>query len=323
MKKLWRVFPVLLLVAFGTNGVFGQTYPSRSVRMVLTMPPGPSLDIITRLIANKLTEAWKQPVVVENRPGAGGNIGATAVVRSEPDGYTFLVATTGSAISPSIYRKLPYDPFKDLVPVSQIYKLSFVMVVHPDVPAKTVAELVAYAKANPGRLNYGSSGAGGTPHLAAELFKSLTGTDIVQVPYKGVAPMSVALITNQVQVIFTTLVDAQQHMKAGKMRALAVTGQNRSALMPDVPTLVEAGVRGYELPNWIGMYAPAGTPPAILTKLHAELVKILAMPDVKGYILKGGNEIIGSTPEEFAATYKADVAKFARIIKDARIPQQD
>ena len=291
--------------------------------MVLTMPPGPSLDIITRLIANKLTEAWKQPVVVENRPGAGGNIGAGAVVKSEPDGYTFLVATTGSAISPSIYRKLPYDPFKDLVPVSQIYKLSFVMVVHPDVPAKTVAELVAYAKANPGRLNYGSSGAGGTPHLAAELFKSLTGTDIVQVPYKGVAPMSVALITNQVQVIFTTLVDAQQHMKAGKMRALAVTEQNRSALMPDVPTLVEAGVQGYELPNWIGMYAPAGTPPEILTKLHAELVKILAMPDVKDYILKGGNEIVGSTPEEFAATYKADVAKFARIIKDARIPQQD
>jgi len=323
MKKFWGLLAVLLLVAFGPDGVFGQTYPSRPVRMVLTMPPGPSLDIITRMIANKLTEAWKQPVVVENRPGAGGNIGAGAVVKSEPDGYTFLVATTGSAISPSIYRKLPYDPFKDLVPVSQIYKLSFVMVVHPDVPAKTVAELVAYAKANPGRLNYGSSGAGGTPHLAAELFKSLTGTDIVQVPYKGVAPMSVALITNQVQVIFTTLVDAQQHMKAGKMRALAVTEQNRSALMPDVPTMVEAGVQGYELPNWIGMYAPAGTPPEILTKLHAELVKILAMPDVKDYILKGGNEIVGSTPEEFAATYKADVAKFARIIKDARIPQQD
>lgn len=323
MKKFWGLLAVLLLVAFGTSGVFAQTYPSKPVRMVLTMPPGPSLDIITRLIANKLTEAWKQPVVVENRPGAGGNIGAAAVVKSEPDGYTFLIATTGSAISPSIYRKLPYDPFKDLVPVSQIYKLSFVMVVHPDVPAKTVAELVAHAKANPGRLNYGSSGAGGTPHLAAELFKSLTGTDIVQVPYKGVAPMSVALISNQVQVIFTTLVDALQHMKAGKMRALAVTGQSRSALMPDVPTLVEAGVRGYELPNWIGMYAPAGTPPEILTKLHAELVKILAMPDVKDYILKGGNEIVGSSPAEFAVTYKADVAKFARIIKDAGIPQQD
>jgi tripartite-type tricarboxylate transporter receptor subunit TctC len=260
--------------------------------------------------------------VVENRPGAGGNIGAAAVVKSEPDGYTFLIATTGSAISPSIYRKLPYDPLKDLVPVSQIYKLSFVMVVHPDVPAKTVADLVAHAKANPGRLNYGSSGSG-ERRTAAELFKSLTGTDIVQVPYKGVATMNVALITNQVQVIFTTLVDALQHMKAGKMRALAVTGQNRSELMPDVPTLVEAGVRGYELPNWIGMYAPAGTPPEILTKLHAELVKILAMPDVKDYILKGGNEIVGSTPGEFAATYKVDMAKFARIIKDARIPLQD
>ena len=323
MKKLWGLLAVLLFVAFGANGVLGQTYPSRTVRMVLTMPPGPSLDTISRMIAAKLTQAWKQPVIVENRPGAGGNVGAIAVVNSAADGYTFLIATTGSAISPSIYRKLPYDPFKDLVPVSQIYKLSFVMAVHPSVPAKTVSELVAYAKANPGRLNYASSGAGGTPHLAAELFKSLTGTDIAHIPYKGVAPMNIALISNQVQVVFVTIEGAVPLIKAGKMRALAVTGQNRSALLPDVPTLVEAGVRGYELPNWIGMYAPAGTPPEILTKLHAELAKILAMPDVRDYILSGGNEIVGSTPEEFAAVYKADVAKFARIIKNAGIPLQD
>ena len=323
MKKLWCVFPVLLLFLLPASSVIAQSYPERPVRMVLTMPPGPSLDTISRMIAAKLTQAWKQPVIVENRPGAGGNIGATAVVRSEPDGYTFLVATTGSAISPSIYRKLPYDPFKDLVPVSQIYKLSFVMAVNPGVPAKTVSELVAYAKANPGRLNYASSGAGGTPHLAAELFKSLTGTDIAHIPYKGVAPMNIALITNQVQVVFVTIQGAVPLIKAGKMRALAVTGQNRSALLPNVPTLVEAGLRGYELPNWIGMYAPAGTPPEIVAKLHAELARILAMPDVRNYILNGGNEIVGSSPAEFAATYKADVAKFARIIKDANIPQQD
>ena len=323
MKKLWGLLAVLLFVAFGANGVLGQTYPSRTVRMVLTMPPGPSLDTISRMIAAKLTQAWKHPVVVENRPGAGGNVGAIAVVNSAADGYTFLIATTGSAISPSIYRKLPYDPFKDLVPVSQIYKLSFVMAVHPSVPAKTVPELVAYAKANPGRMNYASSGAGGTPHLAAELFKSLTGTDIAHIPYKGVAPMNIALISNQVQVVFVTIEGAVPLIKAGKMRALAVTGQNRSALLPGVPTLVEAGVRGYELPNWIGMDAPAGTPPEIVTKLHAELAKILAMPDVRDYILSGGNEIVGSTPEEFAAVYKADVAKFARIIKNAGIPLQD
>lgn len=323
MKRLWSVFPVVLLVAFSASSVLGQSYPNRTVRMVLTMPPGPSMDVIARLIANKLTEVWKQPVVVENRPGAGGNVGAMAVAKAEPDGYTFLIPTTGIAISPSIYRKLPYDPLKDFVPVSQIYSLSFALVVNPSVPANTVAELVAFAKANPGRLNYGSSGAGGTPHLAAEQFKSLTGTDIVQVPYKGVAPMNVALLSNEAQVIFTPLVDAQQHMKAGKMRALAVTGKARSPLMPDVPTLAEAGLRDWELPNWIGLFAPAGTPAEIVTKLHAELARILAMPEIRERIISMGNEIVGSTPEEFAASYKADMAKFARIIKDARIPLQD
>ena len=323
MKKFWGLFAVLLLVAFGTNAVLAQTYPSKTVRMVLTMPPGPSLDAIARLIAAKLTEAWKQPVVVENRPGAGGNVGAVAVAKAEPDGYTFLIPTTGIAISPSIYRRLPYDPLKDLVPVSQIYKLSFVMVVHPDVPAKTVAELVAYAKANPGRLNYGSSGSGGTPHLAAELFKSLTGADIMHIPYKGTAPTSVALITNEIQVQFTTLEDGLGHMKAGKMRPLAVTSKTRSQLMPEVPTMVEAGVRDYELPNWIGLFAPAGTPREIVNKLHAELVKVLAMPDVRDRIVSGGNEVVGSTPDGFAAVYKADIAQFARLVKDARIPLQD
>ena len=323
MKPMSSFFAVMLLVALGAGNVVAQSYPNKPVRLVLTMPPGPSMDIIARVIAAKLTQAWNQPVLVENRPGAGGNVGAIAVAKAEPDGYTFLIPTTGIAISPSIYRKLPYDPLKDLVPVSQIYSLAFVMVVNPGVPANTVSELVAYAKANPGRLNYASSGAGGTPHLAAELFKSLTGTDIVQIPYKGIAPMNIALVTNEVQVIFTPPQDAQPLIKAGKMRALAVTGKTRSPLMPDVPTLVEAGLRDYELPNWIGLFAPAGTPPEILTKLHAELVKILAMPEIRDRIISGGDEIVGSTPEEFAASYKADIAKFARIIKDARIPQQD
>ncbi len=323
MKRLLRIFPVVLLVVFGASSVLGQSYPSRSVRMVLTMPAGPSMDVIARLIATKLTEAWKQPVLVENRPGSGGNVGAMAVAKAEPDGYTFLIPTTGIAISPSIYRKLPYDPLKDFVPVSEIYSLSFAMVINPGVPANTVAELVAYAKANPGRLNYASSGAGGTPHLAAELFKSLTGTDIVHVPYKGIAPMNIAVITNEVQVIFTPLVDALQYMKAGKMRALATTGKARSPLMPEVPTLVEAGLRDYELPNWIGLFAPAGTPAEIVHKLQAELARILATPEIRDRIINMGSEVVGSTPEEFTASYKADMAKFARIIKDARIPLQD
>jgi len=225
------------------------------------------------------------------------------VAKAEPDGHTFLIPTTGIAISPSIYRKLPYDPLKDFVPVSQIYSLSFALVVNPSVPANTVAELVAFAKANPGRLHYGSSGAGGTPHLAAEQFKSLTGTDIVHVPYKGVAPRNVALITNEVQVIFTTLLDAQPLLKAGKMRALAVTTKGRSPLMPEVRTMVEAGLRDYEFSNWIGLFAPAGTSPEIVTKMHAELVRILAMPEIRERIINMGNEVVGSTPEEFAASY--------------------
>ena len=267
MKKFWGFLAVLLLVGFGTNGVLGQTYPSKPVRLVLTMPAGISMDVVSRLIAQKLAETWKQPVLVENRPGAGGNLGANVVARAEPDGYTFLIPTTGIAISPSIYRKLPFDPMKDLVPVSQIYSLFFVMVVHPSVPAKTVAELVAYAKANPGRLNYGSTGPGGTPHLAGELFKSLTGTDIAQVPYKGIPQMNIALITNEVQVIFSTLDAAQPLIKAGKMRALAVTTKGRSPLMPVVPTMVEAGIRDYDFPNWIGLFAPAGTSSEIVNKM--------------------------------------------------------
>jgi len=322
MKRMSRFFSVMLLVALGAGNVLAQSYPNKPVRLVLTMLGG-SMDISARMIAQKLTETWKQPVLVENRPGAGGNIGASVVARSEPDGYTFLISTTGIAISPSIYRKLPFDPMKDLVPVSQIYSLIFAMVVNPNVPVKTVAELVALAKSQPGRLNYGSTGPGGTPHLATELFKSLTGTDIAQVPYKALPQMEIALITNEVQVIFTGLQGAQPMVKSGKMRALAVTGETRSPLMPDVPTMVEAGVQGYELPNWIGLFAPAGTSPAIVAKMHAELVRILAMPEIKERIINMGNKVVGSTPEEFAASYKADVAKFARIIKDARIPLQD
>lgn len=322
MKSLCQLSAVMLFAVFGIGGALAQNYPTRPVRLVLTMPGG-AMDITGRMIAQKLTDTWKQPVLVENRPGSGGNVGAASVVRATPDGYTFLMATTGIAISPSIYRNLPFDPVKDLVPVSQIYNLFLVLAVHPSVPANTVAELVSLAKAQPGRLNYGSTGAGGTPHLAAELFKSLTRTDIVQVPYKGMPQMDVALITNEVQVLFTGLQGARPMVKAGRIRALAVTGKTRSPLMPDVPTLVEAGVRDYELPAWIGLFARAGTPQEIVTKMHAEVVRILGLPDVRESIVNMGNEIIGSSPEEFAASYKADIAKFARLVKDAHVPLQD
>ena len=321
--RLLRLLPVFLLVALGAGNVLAQSYPTRPVRLVVPMVPGGGVDVVSRLIGQKLAEAWKQPVLIENRGGSGGNVGANVVAKAEPDGYTFLVATAGIAISPNIYRKLPFDPLKDFTPVSQIYNTFFILVVNPNLPAGSVTELVALAKSQPGRLNYASTGAGGTPHLAAEQFKSLTGTDIVHVPYKGTSQMDTAAIANEVQVIFTTQQGVLPHVLSGRLRALAIVGKARSPALPDVPTIVEAGVRDYELPNWLGLFAPAGTSREIIARLHADTVKILAMPEIRERILNLGAEPVGSTPEEFAATYKADLAKFARIVKDARIPLQE
>ena len=323
MKWLWRLFPVVLLGGLAACNALAQSYPSRTVRFVLPMIPGGQMDTVTRLIAQKLTEAWKQPVIVENRGGAGGNVGANVVAKAEPDGYTFLFAASGIAISPNIYRKLPFDPMKDLVPVSQIYTSFLILVVNTRVPAKSVAELIALAKSQPGRLNYGSTGTGGSPHLAAELFKSLTGTDIAHIPYKGTAQMDTATLANDVQMIFTTQEGAMPHVKSGRLRALAITGKARSPVAPDVPTVEEAGVRDYELPNWLGLFAPAGTSREVVARLHSEVVRALAMPEVRERIINMGNEPVGSTPAEFASAYKADVAKFARIVKETRIPLQD
>jgi len=320
-----RLFTVVLLVALGLSAGNGlaQSYPSKAVRFVLPMVPGGQMDTIARLIAQKLAETWKQPMLIENRSGSGGNVGANAVAKAEPDGYTFLFAASGIAISPNIYRKLPFDALKDLVPVSQIYTSFLILVVNTKVPVTSVRELIALAKTQPGLLNYGSTGTGGSPHLAAELFKSLTGTDIVHIPYKGTAQMGTALLANQVQMIFTTQEGALSHVKSGRLRALAITGNARSPLVPDVPTLVEAGLRDFELPNWLGLFAPAGTSREIITMLHAELIRVLAMPQIRERILNMGNEPVGSTPEEFTTAYNADVAKFARIVKEARIPLQD
>ncbi len=323
MKRLWRLFPVVLLVLLGAGNVLAQSYPSRPVRLVVPMVPGGGVDVVSRLIGQKIAETWKQPVLVENRGGAGGNVGANVVAKAEPDGYTFLVSTAGLAISPNIYRKLAFDPRKDLVPVTQIYSTILILVVNANVPATSVAELIALAKSQPGRLNYASTGSGGTPHLAAEQFKSLTGTDIAHIPYKGTAQMDTAALANEVQVIFTTQDGVLPHLKSGKLRALAIAGKARSPALPDVPTIVEAGVRDYELPNWLGLFAPAGTSREIIARLHAEVGRVLAMPEIRERILNLGAEPIGSTPEEFAVAYKADLAKFARIVKEARIPLQE
>lgn len=317
------MFALVLSLALGADHVLAQSYPSRPVRVVVPMVPGGGVDLVSRLISQKLAEAFKQPVLVENRGGAGGNVGANAVAKAEPDGYTYLMSTAGLAISPNIYRKLPFDPTKDLVPVVQIYNTLLILVVNPSVPANSVGDLIALAKSQPGRLNYASTGPGGTPHLAAEQFKALTGTDITHIPYKGTSQMDAAVLANEVQMIFTTQPGALPHLKSGKLRALAIAGKSRSAALPDVPTLVEAGVRDYELPNWLGLFAPAGTSREIVARLNAEVLKILAMPEIRERIVSFGAEPVGSSPEEFAATYKADLAKFARVVKQARIPLQE
>ena len=325
MKRLWCVLPVVLLVAVGlaAGNALGQNYPSKPVRLVVNMPAGGGVDVVSRLIGQKLTDAWKQPVLIDNRGGAGGNIGADAVAKAAPDGYTLLVTTSSLAISPNIYRKLPFDALKDFAPVSQIYTSFLILVVNANVPAASVKELVALAKSRPGKLNYGHSGVGSTLHLTMELFKISAGVDILAIPYKGTAPISTALLTGEVDVAFMAPEAILAHIDSGKVRALATASRARLRPLPKVPTMEEAGVRDFELPGWLGIYAPAGTPRDIVELIQRDTVKVLNLPDVRNRIITSGQEPVGSTPEEFDVKHKTDLARFATIIKELRIPLQD
>jgi len=326
MIRLRHVLLVVLLVTVGLDagGALAQTYPSRPVRIVVNMPAGGMVDVVARSIGQKLTEAWKQPVLIDNRGGAGGNIGADAVAKAAPDGHTFLLTTMGLAISPALYRKLPFDPLKDFVPVSQLCSTFLILVVNSKVPAMSVRELIALAKSKPASLNYGHSGVGSGLQLTMELLKTLAGIDIQAVPYKGTAPISTALMTGEVDLAFMSLETVLPYIKAGKLRALAVTSSVRSPVVPEVPTMVEAGVQDFVgLPGWFGLFAPAGTPRDIIEQIQREAAKALNTPDVRDRILGMGWEPVGSTSEEFDAKYKADLAHFARIVKQARIPPQD
>jgi tripartite-type tricarboxylate transporter receptor subunit TctC len=325
MNQFWRSLPVVLLIAvgFGAGTVLAQTYPRKPVRIVVNMPPGGVLDMAARSIGQKLTESWKQPVLIDNRAGSGGNIGADAVAKATPDGYTLLMSTSGLAISPSLYRKLPFDPLSDFVPVSQLYSTFLVLVTNSGVPVTSVRELIALAKSKPGSLNYGHSGVGSTLQLTTELLKTSASIDILAVPYKGTAPISTALVTREVDLAFMPLETVVSYIKAGKLRALALTSRERSPLLPDVPTMAEAGMHDFGLPGWYGLFAPAGTPREIVELIQRDTIRALNMPDVRDRIRPTGAELVGSTAEEFHAKYKADVATFARIVTDARIPPQD
>ena len=308
----------ILLIFIAAHAAGAETYPNKSVRMVVPFAAGAgSNDIMARLIAQKLSDSFGQQVVVDNRPGASGIIGCDIVAKAQPDGYTLLMMSLTFTVNPSLFRKLPYDTLKDFVPVTMVASAPLMLVVHPSVPAKTVAEFIAYAKANPGRLNFGSGGPGTTPHLAGEMLKTMAGLNVTHVPYKGGAPALADLIGGQIQFMLENIPGTLPFAKAGKLRALAVTDLKRSPLLPDLPTLDESGLKGYQIVGWNGLFVPAGTPQAIVTKLHAEVVKALALPDVKDRLATMGADGVGDTPRHFAAFIRAEIPKWAKVVKDA------
>jgi len=290
----------------------------KPIRIVVPFPPGGATDILARDVAQKLTEAWGQQVIVDNRPGAGGNIGSELVAHSAPDGYTLEMGTVGThAINASLYAKMPYDHVKDFAPVILVAGVPNVLVVNNAVPANSVAELIAYAKANPGKLNFASSGNGTSIHLSGELFKVMAGVQMTHIPYKGSAPALQDLLGGQVQLMFDNLPPSLPQIKAGKVRALAVTSLTRAPALPDVPTIAESGLPGFEASSWFGILAPAGTPPAIVAKLNAEIAKWLATPEAKEKLAKQGANAAGGTPEDFAKHIAAETAKWAKVVKDS------
>ena len=299
------------------GGAFAQeAWPAKPIKFVVPFPPGGATDILGRLAAAELNKAWGTQVVVENRGGAGGNIGAEAVARSPGDGYTMLVCTVGThGINKSLYPKLGYDPEKDFVPVTLLALVPNVVVVHPSVKANNIKELIALLKANPGKIDFASSGNGTSIHLAGELFKSMTGTFMTHIPYRGSAPAIADLIGGQVQVMFDNLPSALPHIKSGKLRALAVTSEKRAAALPDVPTVAEAGVPGYEASSWFGIVAPAGTPKAVAEKTQQAIAKAWATPEVREKLLAQGAEPVANTPDAFGKFINAEIAKWAKVVK--------
>ena len=318
MTSLLRRFALGASLALVAAWASAQTYPVKPIRIVVPFPPGGATDILARDVAQKLTEAWGQQVIVDNRPGAGGNIGSELVAHSAPDGYTLEMGTVGThAINASLYAKMPYDHVKDFAPVILVAGVPNVLVVNNAVPANSVAELIAYAKANPGKLNFASSGNGTSIHLSGELFKVMAGVQMTHIPYKGSAPALQDLLGGQVQLMFDNLPPSLPQIKAGKVRALAVTSLTRAPALPDVPTVAESGLPGFEASSWFGILAPAGTPPAIVAKLNAEIAKWLATPEAKEKLAKQGANAAGGTPEDFAKHIAAETAKWAKVVKDS------
>jgi tripartite-type tricarboxylate transporter receptor subunit TctC len=318
-------YPKLLLpllgVTFATLAHAQSTsnYPNRPIRIIVPQSPGASTDLTARLIGQKLSTVLGQPIVVDNRPGAGSIIGTDLVAKATPDGYTLLVVASSITLNPTLHKNLPFDPIRDLAPITQLSAFPNMLTVHASLPVKTVKDLIALLKAKPGAINYGSSGTATGTHLSAELFKYMTGTDMVHVPYKGGGPAVQALLAGQVQLNFATIVSVLPHVRAGKLRAIAVTTAKRSPGLPEIPTIAESGVPGYDHGPWNGFLAPARTPTAIIARLNQETAQILHQPDVKTVFLNEGAEPVGNKPEEFGAIIKSETAKWAKVIRAAGI----
>ncbi|OGA48814.1 MAG: hypothetical protein A3F74_21195 [Betaproteobacteria bacterium RIFCSPLOWO2_12_FULL_62_58] len=318
-QLFFRAVAILLAAVVPAAAGHAQEYPTKPVRIIIGFPPGGATDLIARLMAPKYTQIFKQQFIVDNRPGANGVIGSDLAAKAPPDGHTIHLATIGSLVLSPATTKVPYDPLKDFAPISQAVSLQNIFIVHPTLPTRTLKELIALAKKKPGAFNYASSGLASPGHLAGELFKNMAGVDMVHVPYKGGGPALTDLIAGHVEIFVAVISTAMPAVKSGRARALAVTGGKRAAALPEVPTVAESGLKGYEASNWYGMVAPAGTPQSIIDRLHNETAAILNMPDVRKVLLDSGIDALSSTPQQFAAYIKSETEKWTRVIKAARL----
>jgi tripartite-type tricarboxylate transporter receptor subunit TctC len=314
-----KLLLLALALTAGGAGAQGPAYPAKPVRIVVPSSPGGGTDILSRLVAQKLSENLGQQFIVENRPGAGQMIGIESVARAAPDGYTVLMAASAIVINQVLYKKISYDTLRDLAPVTLGASLPNILVVHPALPVRSVRELVALAKAHPGQLNYSSAGNGTSPHMSMELFRTMAGIAINHIPYKGTGPATTDLLAGQVQLSMPNMLTALPHIKAGKLRALGVTSGKRAAGQPDIPTIAESGVPGYEAIQWYGLLAPAGTPREIVNKLQAETAKVLLLPEMKERLSADGAEAVGNRPDEFTAYIRAELVKWDKVVKSAGI----
>lgn len=316
--KLICLISCLSLTALSTTAT-GQIFPSKPVRFIIPFPPGAGPDIVARTLSQRLSERWGQQIIVDNRPGGGGNIAVELGAKSVPDGHTLLLASNHVTINPSLFKKVPYDPVRDLAPVTLAAVTPNILVTHPSLPAKSVKDLIALAKSRPGQLNFSSGGNGSVGHLAAEMFKTAAKADMIHIPYKGPTAAITALLNGEASVGFLLAAAALPHVTAGKLRALAVTGKNRTPAAPGLPTVSEAGIPGYEIVAWQGVFAPMGTPSDITRKINSDMVHVLNVPEIKSALIAQGLETIAGTPKEFSDYIRNDLNKWANVVREANV----